>query len=225
MKFNYNGKEYLYPASHSDITLGQRIELHERYGIAYEQKLKELQAIEDEHEQFISLTEARMLFACQCVSFFTGIELEVILESFDIDQVLKVYEASMILLSEQEAEITIQPYYEFNGERWVIESPKLTPKSKITFNEFLTSKEIVRQLEQLGNGRWKSLQYLCCIYLRKEGEAFNEDWIEEDSDRMQLMAKLPMDIALAVAFFLVSSMNLFQNTLPYSNVEEEREST
>lgn len=223
MTFNYNGADYTYPASLAEITLQQRIELHVKYGVAFEEKAKELVQIEDANERAIEEAELKMLFACQCFSFFTGIDLETILESFEVTQIMNVYNSSLALVLAEEAEIQLQPNYDFANERWVIAPAALMPNSKITFNEFITSKEVVRQLDQFGKGKWQSLLYLCCIYFRKEGEDFKEDMLEEGGERMTLMMSLPMDIALAVGFFLSNSISLYLNTLLSLNEAQAKE--
>jgi hypothetical protein len=218
-----NGEQYNYPATLSEITLKQRIDLHNQYGIAYDEAIQKTFEIESETDKAIRQTELRLLFACQCFSFFTGIDLETIKDTFELSQIMNVYNASLAIVLSEESELNNQNQFEFNGEQWVIASPQVTPQSKFTFNEFVTSKEIVRQLEQLGKGKWASLLYLCCIYLRKEGEEFQEEWMEEGSERMIAMLNVPMNIALSVGFFLTNTMNIYLSTLQSSNQEELKE--
>lgn len=199
MTFNYKGKEYKYPNTLTDITLGQRIQFDELYGHALKKQ-----------DDGIDEVAQTMLFAVQSFSFFTGIPLDEVKENIDLGQVMNVYNVSLTMLLGEESEIQLRDVYEFNGEEWHIASPSLTPDSKMTFNEFVTSKEIVRQMEQLGKGRWHSLPYLCAIYLRKKDEPFDESKLPE---RLELMKNLPLDIALAVGFFLTDSMNIFLKSL------------
>lgn len=199
MTFNFKDKEYKYPNTLSDITIGQRIAFDDLYGNSYKKQ-----------DDPIDEVAQTMLFAVQAFSFFTGIDLETVKEEFDLGQVMNVYNVSLTMLLGEESEIQLRDVYEFNGEEWVIASPDLTPDSKITFNEFVTSKEIVRQMEQLGKGRWHSLPYLCAIYLRHKDEPFDESKMTE---RVELMKTLPLDIALAVGFFLTDSMNIFLKSL------------
>jgi len=64
---------------------------------------------------------------------------------------------------------------------------------------------------------------LSAIYLRKKGEEYDESFLYEGSDRLELMKQLPMDIALAVGFFLSSSMNLYINHFQSFTPQEQRE--
>jgi hypothetical protein len=201
MVFNFKGNDYSYPATLAEITLQQRIDLHVKYGIAYENSIKELLEIEDENKRIIDEAELKILFACQCFSFFTGIPHNEIIEGSLLPQVMEIYNTTLSKIVEGEGMIQGNNPYQFNGETWNIPSPQLQPNSKIIFNEFITSKEIVRQLEQAGKGKWLSLLYLSCIYFRKIDEPFSEGLLAEDGERMKLMQNLPLDKAIAVGYF------------------------
>jgi uncharacterized coiled-coil protein SlyX len=223
MIYLHNNIEYFYPASLADITLKQRIELHLKYGIAFQENIKLINEIEDEQAKSIELAQAQLEYICQCFSYFTTIPIDTIQEELPLQEVSAIYNDSISKALTEEGKIEIKSSYEFAGCKWVVANPQLQPNSKITFNEFLTSKEIVRQLEQLGKGKWYSLLYLCCIYFRKEGEAFDEALAENDGERMKLLLKLPMDVALSVGFFLSSLMNTYLNTLVYSSEVQAKE--
>lgn len=223
MIFKYKGTEYRYPAALEDITLQQRIDFHRRYGIPFDKAVTEAQALEDEAARTLELTDLQLSIACQAFAFFTGIPEEEVKENFSLEQVMNVYNVSLAMLLYSEKELEIREEFEFNNEKWVLAPPSLTPTSEMTFNEFLSGKEIVRQLEALGNGRFESLLYLCCIYLRRPDEAFTEELVEARGDRMELFKNLPLDIALSVGFFLSDSMLTFSKVLASSKkVEEEK---
>lgn len=225
MQFQYNDKTYKYPCALEDITLQARIDFHDLHGVKHAERLKEILAIEDPEEKNLELAEENILFAIKSFSFFTGIPEHEVRDYFDLSQVMNVFNTSLVMLLDEEATIEDKNEFEFNGENWVIASPQVTPQSKFTFNEFLTSKEIVRQLDQYGEGRWQSLIYLCCVYLRKPGEAFNEDFVEPGNERYKIMQKLPLNIALRVGFFLTCSMNTYLRTLQYSKDQQVKART
>ena len=93
-------------------------------------------------------------------------------------------------------------------------------QNQMSFIELILGKEITRDLKNFANGNLDVLQRLSAIYFRKtfrgKTEEFQEDWINEDSERLQMMAELPMDIVLDVAFFLQSSMSSFLSTSLFS---------
>jgi hypothetical protein len=213
MEFTYKDKAFKYPNALSDITLGQRIDLQNSYGQQYEQRLKDAAEIEDADERELEIADINVQYSIECFSFFTGIPLDDVKEQFDVRQIINVVNANKVILLGQEHDLRILSEYEFKGEMYNICPPELTPQNKMSFNEFLTAKEITRQLQNLGKGKIDGLLYLCCIYLRKPNEQFSEVLMEPNGERMKLFRELPLDIAFAVGFFLTGSMNTYQKTL------------
>lgn len=204
MTFNYKDKQYEFPNTLAKITLGQRIAFQEMYG--------DPKVSEDELEQL----ELRLLEGVQAFAFYTGIPVEEVKGTFDVNQVMNVYTAGMKMMNEEE--MNLKP----DMGDWTIAPPEVRADAQFTFNEFLTSKEIVRQMEEVGEGKWAALPYLCAVYLRKPGEVFDEKTLAKKAEEMKA---LPLDIALAVAFFLSSTMSLYQTTLQSSSPVEEKELT
>lgn len=208
MKVNINGTEYIYPTSLEQITLGQRIDFYNAYEKGRVIPEDELDAIEE-----------RLSFAVKQFAFYTGASESEIKAHVSIKEMLDVIQSSATIMKEQELTMQVESEYLFKGELWCIAAPETNATSTHTFNEFLSSKEIVRQMQQLGEGDFATLQYLCAIYLRKQGEPFSETFVS--GERFALMRELPLSIALAVAFFLSSSMNTFQSTLLSLKPEQE----
>jgi hypothetical protein len=226
MKFEYKGKEYSFPAHLSDIKLGQRVSFFTLYGEELEQFKNNVQSATDPFEREMAITMFNTEMAVREFAHYTGIPLAEVLSEIEFNSLMNIYAVDAQLLHEQEQAIELQRAYEWNGETWVIEAPELSPGSAMTLNEFLHAKEAVRQIHKFGKGKWDSLPYLCAVYLRKEGEPFTEELVMENSERLKLMDELPLDIALAVAFFLSSTLNIYMTTLASSAAKEEvKEST
>ena len=160
---------------------------------------------------------------CQ-FAFYTGLPLPELQKSADAVSLLHIYNEIIFPLLIQEKDIEIKTEYEYAGEKWIIAAPELLPTSTMTFNEFLHGKELVRQMDQVGKGKWHSLPYLCAIYLRKEGEPFQESFVVDGSERMKLMYRLPLDIAIGVGFFLTGTLNIYMTTSLYSIPQNQKES-
>lgn len=239
MKFKFQNKIYNFPTSLNQITLRQKIDYENQYGKELDQIYSQIvgeeilnqakekgvsaeQILKDENKltlvQELDLTEHKIDLAYKNFSFFSGISLEEA-RRINIDKVLNIYYACFEQLYKQE--FKLEDKYLWNNEYWYIESSELSHTSTTTFNEFVTAKQIVKNFYDLGEGKWDSLPFLCAIFLRKEGEKFEENMIIEDSERVQLMYNLPLDIALSVAFFLSISMSIYMKDLQYSLLMSE----
>ena len=224
MKFIYNNKEYNFPTSLSQITLRQRIDFDKLY-------LKEIEDFQneifkkDKDENVIEVDEVdEILFtsfvASRNLSFFSGIPVNEVEDNIPIEDVLNIFNSCFKAIYENQViEINSEGYL-WNNEIWKIEQPKLSYESKITFNELIVAKQIVKQMQDLSLGNWVAMVHLAVIFLKKENEVFEESWLASKSKRLEMMYDLPMDIALSIGFFLQNSMNLYTKTSLFSEVEE-----
>jgi hypothetical protein len=110
---------------------------------------------------------------------------------------------------------------EWEGDIWKVQDYQVTPQSEMTFNEIITSKEVMRQVYAIGKGKWDSMPYLCCVFFRKKGEPFTDELIAEGGERMKLLMDLPMSNVLQVAFFLTVCVSTWKNTLAFSDEPQE----
>lgn len=225
MKLRINDREVTLPSSLAEITLGQRIAFHNEHGKELEEALTGILEMEEGFERSMVEMEFTMQQAIRSFAFFTGADLEAVRESECLSDILAVYHACLRGLLEEEEVVELRGRYTWKGEKWELAPPVLENSSAMTFGEFIDSKNIVQQLNQLGNGRWEALQALCAIYLRKAGEAYDKTFADEGSERYQMMAGLPMDIAIEVAFFLSSSLSIYLNTSASLTTAETPEGT
>jgi hypothetical protein len=220
MRLIINDKTVVLPTSLSEFTLGQRIAFQNEYGKALDDWLQQILAIEDETMREIELTEYQIEKCFRTFAFFAGCTPEALKESEFIDDIANIYHSSLAVLFEDEDNIEFKTSFEWKGDTWVIHPPELKQGSKMTFGEFIESKQVVKDLVELGAGKWEAMLRLCAIYLRKTNEEYNSAFLEDQSARMLLMTELPMDIALAVGFFLSSSTSLYRNTFPFSGPQK-----
>lgn len=212
MKLRINDREVTLPSTLAEITLSQRIAFHAEHGKELEETLTGILEMEEGFERSMAEMDFTMQQAVCSFAFFTGTDPETVRESDCLSDILAVYHACLRGLLEDEGSVEIRGRYVWKGEEWELAPPKVDGNSAMTFGEFIDSKNIVQQLNELGNGRWESLQALCAIYLRKTGEAYDKAFADESSERYQMMADLPMDIAIEVGFFLSSSLHSYLNT-------------
>lgn len=208
---NINNKEIQFPSELGDITLKQRIEFDRLNGEYIKTRLEEIEAITDEEKKEIETAILNIEIACRQFAFFSGLDLVSVERSNQISNILDVYHVTNSLLA-NDIEVDSKTEFDWNGETWVLHEPELNPNSDMTFGELIDSKQIIQDLQDLGAGRHEILLKLCSIYLRKKGEEYDKSFPIDGSERMKLMEDLPLDIALAVSFFLSNSMNLLTNT-------------
>lgn len=216
MRIIINGQEKNVPSSLSEITLWQRIQFQEEHGHLLEKMAESITAMQDGPDKELETIHFHFEKMFRTVAFFTGIDVEVIKESEFIDELAEIYYSTAAVIFEEEKDIQIQPEYEFAGELWEIQPPELTNGSKMTFGELVDSKQIVKDMIELGKGRWGYMLQLCAIFFRKKGESYSKEFVYEGSDRMELLKSLPMDKAIAVGFFLTGTLNFYLNTLMFS---------
>jgi len=217
----------------SDITLGKYIEYYDMYGRDLDAQLDAILKKDYKKElaeKFEEVTETDVELYLQMdidahvdnealawYSFFTGCDLYEVRDKPFIAPVLSQYRVFRFLLKESMEQANAFPFeIEWNDELWAIQNFTVNPASEMTFNEIITSKEVMRQIHSISKGKWDAMPYLCAIFLRKKGEAFSDEFIHEESDRLKAMNDLTMDHAMMVAFFLTNCVSIWSNTLAYS---------
>jgi len=226
-----NDIEKKIPFELAEITLGQFIEYYDRYGRDLDSKLDELigKVYENEDEkEFNQELNINTHIDEECiawVSFWTGFSFEDIKDKPDILPVLTEYRKFRQQLKQSEdASNTYPSIIEWEGCQWEIQDYALTPSNGMTFNEVITSKEVIRQVHALGKKKWDALPYLCAIFLRKTGEPFNDEFVQDGSERLKIMQSLPMSHAIQVAFFLSSCVSTWMDISQYLKEEAVTES-
>lgn len=224
MDVRYKDQVYTFPASLNAITLRQRIAFNEAHGKALDDMSKTIAAIKDEFVRETEQTQWHLENAARAFSFYTGIPFDEVRSEVGITDLLHVYNTDMQAMYKEETEVELKPVYNWKHEDWYLTIPELKPTDKMVLNEFIVSKEIVRALHDAGQGKWDTLPYLCAIYLRKKDEPFTEELVQEGSKRLALMQELPLDIAIAVGFFLTGTVNIYTTISQFSNQAEQKES-
>lgn len=213
MRVIINDTEIILPSSLAEFTLGQRIAFQEEHGNLLDQMLKSiLEDITDDLEKEVELVVYQEEKMIRTLSFFTNIPVDTIKETEYLDEIANIYYSSLAALMDDEAKVELKDEYTFKGETWVLHPPELKNGSKIKFGEFIDSKQLIKDMIELGKGKWEYMLPICAIFFRKQGEAYSEEFTFEGSERMELLKDLPMDIVMAVGFFLSSSMNMYINT-------------
>jgi hypothetical protein len=230
MKVTVNNVEHDIPFNLTDVTLKRFIEYYVTYGRELDKEL--LDILNTDYRKvllekgFGDFTEADIELernididnhidkeALSWYTFWSGCDFFEAKDMPDVQPLLAQYRMFKQLLSQEEEEtLAVPKEIDWNDEKWSIQNHVLDSKSVMTFDEVVTSKEVIRQVNRLGLGRWEALPYLCAIFFRKKNEQFDEEFVQEGSDRMNLMELLPMKHALQVAFFLSICVNIWKST-------------
>lgn len=226
MQISINDKTINFPSSLSDITLGQRIEFHNEHVTKLDAILKEVLEMPDGFLKDLALQDYHDEFAMHFIAYFSGCSIDAIKEFAAADLVLTLYHTVYADILDEEANVELQSEFLWNDEVWHLQSPHLNQHHPMTFGELIDAKQVLKDLVDDNGSRWDLLLKVCCMFLRKPNESYNENLLEEEGERMKLMRSLPLDIAVAVGFFLTSSINLYKNTLVVSKEgKEEAEQT
>lgn len=200
MKVRYNNTIYHYPSSAHDVSVGDLIRYHEMYGRANNDRLQEIELIEDETERDVETSKLILQSYAQSFSFHTGIPLDEVGKCIDVGDMCDIY-VQNLEQSLKDKPTNYSREIDWDGDIYCLGDYQLLPQHDRILDEFLTSKEAIRQLSVNKASSWEKLKYLSCIYLRKKGEPFTENLLQPDGDRMQIMDKLPASIAQQVGIF------------------------
>lgn len=221
MQVTINDTIHEVPFDLTQITLGQFISYQTEYGKELDKKLKEIlekkYEVDADYQRELELEDHLDVEALCWYSFWTKHDLHEVKNQPFITPLLEQYRVLRYLLKD-DAEISHEfpATFEWKGEQWRISDFKVNPANEMSFNEIITSKEVMRQVHAIGGGRWDGLIYLCAVYCRKKSELFTDDLIVEGSDRVKELNELPLNYALSVAFFLSVCANIWLNTIASS---------
>jgi hypothetical protein len=222
MRVIINQTEVVIPSSLAEITLGQRIDFHLQHGADLDKMLASILKMDEGPVKELELTNFHFEKMFRSFAFFSGFDVESIKESKFIDDVASIYYSCLQVLLDDEENLEPVREFLFKGELWELQPPEVLQGSKMKYGEFIDSKQLVKDMVEVGAGKWEYMLPICAIYLRKKGELYQEEFLYEGSDRLQLMRDLPMNIAMQVGFFLTSTMNIYQNTLRSSGNLEQK---
>lgn len=222
MTIEVNGIPVEFPTTLRDITLKQRIDFQKEHGNLLDDMQKQVLAIEDETERELDKVQLSFEKMYRTVAFFMNATVDAVKETQFIDTIANIYFTSANLLFEEERDLVHQTDFIWNDVEWTISPPLLKNGDKMTFGEMIDAKQMVQDMISLGKNKWECLLPLAAIFLRKKDEKYEESFLYEGSERLKLMESLPMDLALHVAFFLSSSVNIFISIFQYSSPPDQK---
>jgi hypothetical protein len=223
MEVKINNKSCNVPTDLSQITLAKFLEYYNLHGRKLDDDLKAILEKEytDEFEKEMDLSDHEDKEALHWCSFWTGFDLTTLGTREAIPLIILYRQVRLLLLNSENESMVLPEEIEWQNELWEIKDFKVTATSSFTFNELITSKEVMRQVKAIGGGRWDAMPYLCAVFLRKKGEKFSDSLVAADGERLKLFQQLTMDIVMKVAFFLTVSVITWKEALVYSKEHPE----
>lgn len=224
MQITVNGNLLEVPFDLTQIKLSEFIDFRQQYGNDLDKELADILKQEyegDEElqqlEKFIAIDNHIDREGLAWFSFWTKHDFVDAMHLPGMSTLLAQYRLLRNAMDDSTNEAYSFPLLiNWQGEEWEIKNYKVEPGSDMSFNEIITSKEIMRQLAMISAGKWDGLPYLCAVFLRKKGEAFKDEFVHPDSERMNLFNELPLTHAMQVAFFLNVCVCIWASTLAYS---------
>ena len=208
------------PSSLSEFTLGQRIDFYNQYGKGLDERGLKCEKMEAGIDKELERIEINLDIMFKSFAFFSGIDENVLKESEFVDTIAAIYHSSIASLFAEQSDMDLQTEFEWNGKIWKLYNPEMKQESRMKFGELIDAKQTIQNMEALGYGRWEAMLSLCAIFLRPEGEEYDECFLYENSERLQLMRDLPMSIALQVGFFLSVSLNIYTSSFLFSTHQD-----
>lgn len=197
MRISINDIEILIPGTLAEYKLSQRIDFQKEHGHLLEEMVKSILLMPDDLDREIEFAELQLEICYRGFSFWSGIDLDVLKEYEDRAALAAVYMAATKSIDEYKIPSLVTSY-QWDGVTWLLPTPDLKRGSKLTFGEFIDSKSMIKDSIATGRNKWETIKYLAAIYLRREGEHFEESFLFDGSDRLKLMGELPLDIAIII---------------------------
>jgi hypothetical protein len=218
-----NNKKIEIPGSLAEFTLGRRLKFQELHGDLLDMMTDSILKMEDGIEKDLELLDFHFERMFRIFSFFTGVTVEACRASEIVDRIAYIYNAHLSYLFDDPKDPELIGAYTFKGERWTLPEPILKQGGDLSFGEVIDSKQMIRDTFALNQGRWAAVLKLAAIYLRREGESYEEEFLFDDSPRIRLMMDLPMSIAHQVYFFLINLIPSSPVISIFSGKAEQRE--
>lgn len=229
MELTINNETKSVPFDLALISLSDFVRYNDQYGRDLDNKLTELLTEKYEGDEDEAELKKSMAFedhldneALSWFTFWTGFDLFEVRNNDFIIPLLHQYRVLRFALKESlEESYNLPVEIEWEGDTWSIQNYVVDPSSQMDFNEIITSKEVMRQIQKLGKNKWDALPYLCGVFFRKKNESFRDEFVQDGSERQKLLATLPMSYAIQVAFFLDCCVNIWKSRFQSSENQSQ----
>ena len=137
------------------------------------------------------------------------------IELVDLEEAMTVINAMSIF--QDKYKYKGKDRFELDGETYFFPLENMLDN---TFGDYIEATQLEMNIEQLSNGHYDVLPQQMAILCRKEGEVYDDDLIEEKTEKFKT---LKMDTVMEFSFFLTKRSQQLVNTLEMCSEEKEEE--
>lgn len=202
MRIRINNRELTLPNNKSEVTLGRRLDFQLEHGDLLDQMRDSIAKMEAGPDKEVEALEFHFEKVMRIFSFFSGLPVDDLRNGRHIEKIVFCYNACLGPLFDAPTDKEVRTGFTIKDEFWYLPEPALKQGDPLTFGEIIDAKQMAKDAATLELGEWYTLLRLCAIFLRREGEEYEESFLYEGSKRIALMRELPLSVAEYVAFFL-----------------------
>lgn len=190
------------PHNLSDITLSQWVGYQNAYGQALDERLIEIRKMPNGPDKSDAILLHDVDLYTSNYAYYTDTQIDEV-KAMGITEVVKTMGAVFIEHKKQEQWVNYNDTFDWQGSKWKVQ-PVHNNTGKLTKSEYDMSVDIALIMSDLQDGKHEAMYDLCATYLRKVGEPYTSELLDE---RRQLMMSLPFNMALTVRKFVLESID------------------
>ena len=223
-----NNKQITVPDDPSAVSLRERIEYDELIGNDINERIKQCQeevkkkdddptkmTEEQVNEQLdvISLDRIRMT-----IEHFSDMTIEEV-NDLPAEEQIMLFQKHLVEFIDLPLERDDTRVHMVKDQLFWLPDTELHPTTEITFNEFITAKEITRNLNSCASEKLQAIALLGTIFFRPVDQKFDESLMDPTSDKSDFILDLPLNIAMQIGLWfdewtknLENQFSLFQKS-------------
>lgn len=130
----------------------------------------------------------------------------------ELPDVLREQAYADTVLNKEKDELNYNDTFLWKDAVWKI-APVVTYTGKMSREDFEVSQDIALIFSDLQDGKEEALFNLCAAYMRKEGEPYHSDLVDDRNERVELMKELPLHMALCVKAYVEYYIDVYLKSI------------
>lgn len=190
------------PDSITDLTLRDRIEYDVHFGDDLNKLFDEIVGDKemDEPTRELKLAELYIDRVHKTVAFFGECEIDDV-QKIRFDGLSKLYETHLKQFIEIPKTRDDGNSFLINDILYWLPDTSLLPSTEITFIEFITSREVTRNMSSTSSEKLTAIAYIGAIFFRPDGDKFDETKMDPNSGLVEMIMDLPFITAIQIGLW------------------------